>query len=93
MAASSAKKSVYIVDGAADVDVGYAISASQVEAYTVDALLRHQLEPSPARLVHPLAQRHELPRCLLHDRRQLLLLLLGGVDLDVQMLEHALEPP
>jgi hypothetical protein len=33
MAASSAKKSVHIVDGAADVDVGYAIKASQVEAY------------------------------------------------------------
>ena len=33
MAASTAKKSVHIVDGAADVDVGYAIKASQVEAY------------------------------------------------------------
>jgi hypothetical protein len=34
MSASSAKKSVHIVDGAADVDVGYALKASVVEPYT-----------------------------------------------------------
>ena len=34
MTASSAKKSVHIVDGAADIDVGYALKASVVEAYT-----------------------------------------------------------
>lgn len=33
MAAAAAKKSVHIVDGSSEVDVGYAIMASQVEAY------------------------------------------------------------
>ena len=34
MTASTAKKQVHIVDGSADIDVGYALKASVVEAYT-----------------------------------------------------------
>jgi len=33
MAASSSRKSLYLIDGTADIDVGYSLRASQVEPY------------------------------------------------------------
>ncbi len=33
MAAASARKSLYLIDGSSDIDVGYSLHASQVEAY------------------------------------------------------------
>jgi len=39
----------------------------------------------------PLAHRQQILRRLLHDRVEPGLLLLGGIDLDVEMLQHAIE--
>src|SRR5207249_4434361 len=67
------------------------LGAQRLDRGPVDAVLREQLERFPARLAYPLAQRQQVFRRLLHDRREFLLLLLGGVDLDVKVLEHAIE--
>src|SRR5437773_187937 len=67
------------------------LGAQRLDRGPVDAVPREQLERFPARLVYPLAKRQQVFRRLLHDRRELLLLLLGGVDLDVEVLEHAIE--
>ena len=67
------------------------LGAQRLDRGPVDAVLREQLERFPARLAYPLAQRQQVFRRLLHDRREFLLLLLGGVDFDVKVLEHAIE--
>src|SRR5438876_6810402 len=67
------------------------LGTERLDRPPVDAVLREQLERFPARLAYPLAKRQQVFGRLLHDRRELLLLLLGGVDLDVKMLEHAIE--
>src|SRR6266705_5941376 len=67
------------------------LGAERLDRPPVDAVLREQLERFPARLAYPLAKRQQVFGRLLHDRRELLLLLLGGVDLDVKVLEHAIE--
>src|SRR5437899_6601711 len=67
------------------------LGAQRLDRGPVDAVLREQLERFPSRLAYPLAKRQQVFRRLLHDRRELLLLLLGGVDLDVKVLEHAIE--
>jgi hypothetical protein len=33
MTTSSAKKSLYLIDGSSDIDVGYSLRATQVEPY------------------------------------------------------------
>src|SRR5436309_14935650 len=67
------------------------LGAQRLDRGPVDAVLREQLERFPARLAYQLAKRQQVFRRLLHDRREFLLLLLGGVDLDVKVLEHAIE--
>src|SRR6267378_8237889 len=67
------------------------LGAQRLDRGAVDAVLREQLERLPARLAYPLAKRQQVFRRLLHDRRQFLLLLVRGVDLDVKVLEHAIE--
>src|SRR5437773_9143124 len=67
------------------------LGAQRLDRGPVDAVLREQLERLPARLAYPLAKRQQVFRRLLNDRRELLLLLLGGVDLDVEVLGHAIE--
>src|SRR6266571_323217 len=67
------------------------LGAERLDRGPVDAVLREQLERFPARLAYSLAKRQQVFGRLLHDRRELLLLLLGGVDLDVKVLEHAIE--
>src|SRR5437773_5607997 len=67
------------------------LGAQRLDRGPVDAVLREQLERFPARLAYPLAKRQQVFRRLLHDRRELLLLLLGGVDFDVKVLEHAID--
>src|SRR5438552_15292357 len=58
------------------------LGAERLDRPPVDTVLREQLERFPARLAYPLAKRQQVFGRLLHDRRELLLLLLGGVDLD-----------
>jgi uncharacterized protein len=33
MAAAATKKALYLIDGSSDIDIGYSLSASEVEAY------------------------------------------------------------
>src|SRR5207245_8808412 len=67
------------------------LGAQRLDRGPVDAVLREQLERFPSRLAYPLAKRQQVFRRLPHDTRELLLLLLGGVDLDVKVLEHPIE--
>src|SRR5258706_13381510 len=57
----------------------------------VDGVPGEQLERLLARTLHFLAKRQQVLCRLLKDRRQVLLLLAGGVGFDVKVLEHALE--
>src|SRR5258708_21111766 len=67
------------------------LGAQSLDRGAVDAVLREQPERFPACLAYPLAKRQQVFRSLLHDRRKRLFLLFGGVDLDVKVLEHAIE--
>src|SRR6266705_794497 len=57
----------------------------------VDGVPGERLERLLARALHFLAQRQQVFHRLLHDRREPLLLFIGGVDFDVEVLEHAIE--
>ncbi len=67
------------------------LGAQRLDRAAVDRVAREQLDRLLARRLHFLAQRQQILRRLFHDRSELLLLLVGGVDLDVKVLEHALE--
>ena len=65
--------------------------AQRLERPRVHRILRQELERFAARGVQVAAHRRELSQGVLDDRLEALLLLLGGVDLDVEVLEPALE--
>src|SRR5207302_9904665 len=67
------------------------LCAQRLERRRIESLLREELDRFTPPGVQLLAQRQQVLRRLLHDRLELLLLRLGGVDLDVQVLEHAIE--
>ncbi|OLB99193.1 MAG: hypothetical protein AUH30_05780 [Candidatus Rokubacteria bacterium 13_1_40CM_68_15] len=67
------------------------ICPKRLERGPIDVLLRQQLDRLPARVVYPRPHRQQIVRSPLHDRGKLLLLRLSGFDLDVQVLERAVE--
>src|SRR5262245_36113255 len=67
------------------------LGAQRFDRSAVDCVAREKLYRLRARGVHLPAQRQQIRGRLLHDRCEPLLLLLGGIDLDVEMLEHAIE--
>ena len=67
------------------------VGTKGLESGAVDVLLRQQIDGPPVGVVHPGPQRQQILRRSLHDRGELLFLRVGGVDLDVQVLERAVE--
>ncbi len=65
--------------------------AQRFDRAVVDRVAREQLDRLLVRALHFLAQRQQVLHRPLHDRREPLFLLVGGIDLDVKVLEHAIE--
>jgi hypothetical protein len=66
--------------------------AQRLDRRRIDPLLGEKLDRLAAPGVQALAHRQQVPCRLLHDRLELALLLLAGVDLDIKVLQHAVEP-
>jgi hypothetical protein len=67
------------------------LRAQRLDRRGVDPVLREELDRLAASGVQVLARGQQVLCRLLHDWLELLLLLLGGVDLDVEMLQHPLD--
>src|SRR5947209_1804006 len=67
------------------------LGARRFDRGAIDSVPSERLERLLARALHFLAQRQQVFHRLLHDRREPLFLLVGGIDLDVKVLEHAIE--
>src|SRR5262245_39131328 len=67
------------------------LGAQRFDRSAIDCVAREQLYRLRARRLHLPAQRQQIRRRLFHDRCEPLLLFLRGIDLDVEMLEHAIE--
>src|SRR5689334_13822645 len=67
------------------------LGAQRLDRAAVDGVGRQERDRLCARRARLLAQRQEILHRLLYDRFEPLLLRIGGIDLDIQMLEHSVE--